>query len=102
MQAIKKLRLALRNFGVFQSRYLHFQAYYSLIKGHPHKARTLLNRAFVEANRSGCMYDAEWCLRSRNAWFPRETFTGLEIEQELAEDTEDTVFMFVFQPLQND
>lgn len=99
VQAIKKLRLSLRRFGVFEPRYCHFRAYFQLIEGHYHKAKHLLNKAFIEANRSGCLYDAEWCLRSRKAWFPKDTDSNLEIEQELTEDNEDTVFMFVFQPL---
>lgn len=65
--------------------------------GHQNKAQHLLNKAYIEANRCGCLYDAEWCLRSKKAWFPNATLSHL---QEGTEDNEDTVYIFVFQPLQ--
>lgn len=91
------MKLTLVSFGVFLARYLHFKAYFNLMKNNPHKAEHLLNRAFIEANKSGCLYDVEWCLQSRSSWFPDNTLMNMEIEQEMSEDNEDTIFMYRFQ-----
>lgn len=90
LQALKKFRLTTRNFGVFEPRYYHFLAYYNMIRGRHRKAQHLLNKAFIRANKCGCLYDVEWCLRSKNSWFPKTTFGNL------LDDNEDTVFMFEF------
>ena len=84
----------LKNFGIFRPRYLHFKAYYNLIKSRPLRAMHLLNKSFIEANKCGGLYDVEWCLQSKNSWFPGSTFINKEIENE---DNEDTVFMYRFQ-----
>lgn len=91
------MKLALSTFGVFQPRYLHFKAYYQLMRDRPHRAQHFLNRASMEANRCGCLYDSEWCLQSKAAWFPNDSFMNTEIEREMNEDNEDTIFMYRFQ-----
>lgn len=95
-QALKKFKHVLTRFGIFQSRYYHFKAYYYLLKNRPSKAKRRLNEAFIEANKCGCLYDAEWCLQSRSSWFQDQPYTGLDIEQEMNEDNEDTIFMYRF------
>lgn len=91
------MKKALISFGVFEPRYLHLKAYYHLLRNHPHKAQHLLNKAFIEANNNGCLYDSEWCLQSKTSWFPDATFMNMEIEQKMNEDNEDTIFMYRFQ-----
>ena len=91
------MKLALKSYGVFLPRYLHFKAYYHLMKQHRHKAQHLLNRALLEANKSGCLYDAEWCSMSKASWFPDDSMLDREIEKEMKEDNENTIFMYRFQ-----
>lgn len=91
------MKLTLSSFGVFRPRYLHFKAYYNVMKGRLHKAQHLLNKSFIEANKCGCLYDSEWCMQSKNSWFPDSTFINMEIAQEMNEDNEDTIFMYRFQ-----
>lgn len=89
------MRKASEKFGFFQSRYLHLLAYLNLMEGRPLKAKHLLNRAFIEANKCGCLYEAEWSLKSKTSWFENEASLELEIEQ-MNDDNPDTIFMFIF------
>lgn len=91
---MKKFKLVLKSFQVFKARYLHFKAYFHIMRNQPYKAQHLLSKALLESNRSGCLYDSEWCLHSKNTWFPNDN-TSDQIQQE--EDNEDTIFMYQFQ-----
>ena len=69
-----------------------------MIVGRRHKAHHYLNKALIEANKHNCLYDAEWCKRSKNCWFPVMP-EGSLIGEHMAEDEtddEDTVFMYEF------
>ena len=81
---------------MFKPRYLHFYAYYNMLVGRRHKAHHYLNKALIEANRHNCLYDVEWCRRSKNCWFPVMPEGSLAEEHTDEMDDEGAVFLYEF------
>ena len=93
LQALKKFKIASKNFRVFRSRYLMFSAYYTLIEGSSVRANRLLKNAYFEANRIGTVYDMEWCLRHKKSWCG-----STSADKEFSHlNNGNEIYMFIFQ-----
>ncbi len=90
-QILEKFRIASLNYRAFEPRYLHFNAYFKYLENKTLSARHILNKAIIEAKNRGCLYDVEWCQRSKKSWFERRR--SLSVYQD--DSRESAVYMYI-------
>lgn len=66
---LNRVQDAVKGYGLFQARFIHYQAYYAFLRKKANRAKLLLEDCRVVSKNVDGNYDLEWCQASLRSWF---------------------------------
>jgi len=69
VQNLNAVQDTVRDYKLFQARFIHYQAYYAVLRKKKNRAKLLLEDCKVVSKNMDGGFDNEWCLASLRKWF---------------------------------
>ena len=66
---LNRVQDAVKGYGLFQARFIHYQAYYAFLRKKGNRAKLLLEDCRVASKNVDGGHDLEWCQASLRSWF---------------------------------
>ena len=69
---LNRVQDTVKGYGLFQPRFIHYQAYHAFLRKKINRAKLLLEDCRVASKNLDGGYDLEWCQASLRSWFNEE------------------------------